>query len=287
MISPIKPINAVKESITSVQPKQIKSLPDSFEHCKTFAEKEIDKLNILNNFINIKCLENLNTFEKINLKNVINNGQINEFYPTISGYKPACLIATKKSTKYLEKIKSTKDIPLETISYKRFGIHQSIILNKKLITNIIQENKDIFTSRLNLEPNTSDEIIYKNLKQALKTNDYDDLLGMTLGYPRNDSIIFNIEQLATKAKNIDAPELRNNVPKHKKILLEYLNSENSIYKNTNFKQEIEQSIKNIKEITPFKQGYYKFINYTGQENLELKKTVKSFENDFTCEKIIK
>ena len=287
MINLIKPINTVKGIASNIQTLTLKTLPDCFEHCKSPAEKEIEKFNILSNFLNIKCLENLNTFEKINLKNIINSGQITEFYPTISGYKPACLISAQKATKYLEKIAPTKDVPLETINYKRFGCHHSIILNKKMVTELIKQNRDIYTNRLNLTPNTSDEIIYKNLKKALKTDGFDDLLGITLGYPRKDSLIFCVEQIASKTKNIDPTELRNNIPKHKEVLLEYLNNENSIYKNADFKEEIEQSIKNIKEIKPYKQIYYKFINYTNGENIDLQKKVKSFLNDFTCEKILK
>lgn len=284
MISPIKPINAVRETISSVQPK-LKSLPDSFEHCKSFAEKEVEKFKAWGNFIKIKCLEHLNTFEKIALKNTIENSYELDFYQTLFGTKPSCFISGTKNLGFLKKI-SLENKNLEAINYKRHGFQHAIILNKESVNKIINENKDIFTDRLKLPENTPVGNIYSKLKTALKQSDYDELLGITLGFPRKDSIIFGLEQGVKKTKNIDPVELRKDVPKFKEEILEFLDSKDCPYKDSRLKEEIKEIINNISDIKPCNKKYYKYIKYTNDSDVVIDKSIKDFEENFTYDKLL-
>ena len=284
MINPIKLIKVVREPISSVQPK-LKSLPDSFEHCKSLAEKEVENFKVWGNFIKIKCLEHLNTFEKITLKNTVENGLELDFYQTIFGTKPSCLISGDKNLGFLKKI-SLENKELEAINYKRFGNHHAILFNKNLVTEIIESNKDVFTDRLNLPADTPIGNVYKKLKTALKQNDYDDLLGITLGFPRKESIIYGLEQGVKKTKNIDTVELRKDVPKFKEAILEFIDSKDCPYKNPQLKEEIKEIIYNISNIKPCNKRYYKYIKYTNDNDVAVNKSIKDFEENFTCDKIL-
>lgn len=127
--------------------------------------------------------------------------------------------------------------------YKRFDsqncFYNTFILNSELCKKLINKNKSLFESKLNITEEISADDIYKILIQKnspLFKGDYRyaDIRGILLGYPVKNSILFNLERM------LPTYEQRNfkNVEKHKKLLAEHLESENYAKLTPNYKREI-------------------------------------------------
>ena len=288
MINPINPIKYtknIKETIIKIKPHFF-SKPDTFEKSSSRLEKEVDKITKWENLSKIKVFKNLRTYEINKLIHKNKPRHTYELLATLSNYKPAYLTSSSKNLNFTKKITSNKNNPLDIVCTKVDGSYHSIILNKNLVLDVIKNNKDIYTHRLNIDKNSSINDIYKKLQEQFKKNLDDDILGITLGFPRKDSMIFALEN---KIKTYTDPnfiiDLRNDVAKYKQFLLKELDN-SSIYKDTNLKNELKESINSITQIKPYGNISYRFINYNKNWTSNIDKQVKGFEENFLVETLL-
>lgn len=178
---------------------------------------------------------------------------------TKNGYKPACVASSlKKHTEV--NVSQTCDI----ISYNKKTPYDTWyidwFLNINKVQDIIKNNRPFFALRLGLDSDSSVEKIYDSLKEILPKHDkYDDLVGITLGFPKYNSMIFNLERFA--GMNC---ENRNNLKTYKMKLQEALRKPDSPYANldNNEKASLEKAISGIKRIKGFHNSLYDFVLYT-------------------------
>ena len=122
------------------------------------------------------------------------------------------------------------------------------ILNKEQTKQTINENKELYTKRMDLEPNTPTDDIYEHLigedSPLKQQHGYDDIIGVTLGFSPINSILFQLEQnLPEKGSTRRSPIY------HANLIDKEFNSENSPYKDFSdeFKSNIQSSIDFIKK----------------------------------------
>ena len=163
-------------------------------------------------------------------------------------------------------------------------VNQAYLLNKDLVKNKIAENKELFATRLGLSKNTTVDEIYQNilstngnfLKSAgLALSGLNDLAGIVLGYPRTDSLIFELEMRSPR--DIAQERYHKDLSNYKKKLIDILYSENSPYKNMSdeFKADLAEKINSITEIKSSKNALgvdvseaYPFVSYV-EDPIEL------------------
>ena len=170
------------------------------------------------------------------------NIDIESFILTSTGARPA--VFTNYSPLF-EKIKSTN---FDTVIFNFKDWAGTIVINKKAAFENIQRNKDFYTQRLNLPKTASDDEIYKILtggNSPYKDRNNTDFIGMMLGFPRKDNLIFQLEGDA--GSNI---ALRKNPEKMKEVLLKELHSPNCVYAKFDdaFKKELEDAINSITSV---------------------------------------
>ena len=144
----------------------------------------------------------------------------------------------------------------------------TFFFNKKAALENIHRNKSFYTQRLNLPKNVSDDDIYKILtgeNSPLKNYKERDLIGMIMGFPYKNNLIFKLEDDARVHLS-----LRKNPEKFKEALIKELHSPNCIYAKFDdaFKKDLEDSIKSITTVResadlglPFG---YTFINFVDE-----------------------
>lgn len=206
---------------------------------------------------------------------------------TKNGYKPACVASSLKKhpevnvSQTCDRVSYNKKTPYDTWYIDWF-------LNINKVQDIIKNNRPFFTLRLGLDSDSSVEKIYGSLKEILPKHDkYDDLVGITLGFPKYNSMIFNLERYA--GMNC---ENRNNLKTYKMKLQEALNKQDSPYANldNNEKAGLEKAISEIKKIREFHNSLYDFVLYTKEpeeinrikkETSQYKKSEKSNSLDIS------
>lgn len=256
---------------------------------RLYSNPELKKVLNKDTFKNLKIFENLNTSEKESLyKGLLGFGDERFFFPTVSGHKPACIVAAiNRDFKCLSKIKD-KNLEFIHLEPHKFGRNNSLcyntyVLNKKLVLETIERNKDIYTTRLNLSQKASNEEIYSKLKDVLKsTKGEHDIEGLTLGFPRKSCMIFHLEQVGGISY-----ELRSKPEEYKKAILEVLRSKNSPYKNLPKKtiKDLEKSINEISVSDERLSPYMDFVNYVNepQEFERIRKAAENFDKTFKAE----
>ena len=179
------------------------------------------------NFSKIKYFKDLNCFQRIkSLYKLKKSNSANEFFATLNGNKPACFLGAGDGVAHLKNNKEFLAKCDIIINNK-----DCYILNKNKLKEFIKNNKEIYTSRLEMKKDASiDEIYNKLLKSEafVKGSTSQDLLGITLGFPKYSSMMFNLERIA----NLSYLN-RNNPASYKESLLKVLRGENSPYKNLN------------------------------------------------------
>jgi len=174
------------------------------------------------------------------------------------------------------------NIELVTVSQCEMGkirVFNDYMINKNSLFKIIRKNKDIYISQLNLKKNASIKQIYNSLLSYTKNNNClpDDLLGISLGFPRYDSMIYNIESIANLPKERCSSDYISK-------LLETFKRKDFPYKTKDkkFLEKLQKAIKNInqenlKDIAvkgSYHDGLYSFINYCDDAE-ELQRIVAS------------
>lgn len=172
--------------------------------------------------------------------------------------KPSVLLAGKfpyfKNNDKYSFVRRTLKTPTRTSIVESPNI---FILNNKLTKQTIDENKELYTKRMDLEPDTPTDEIYENLigeNSPLKQqHGYDDIIGITLGFSPINSILFQLEQnLPEKGSTRRSPIL------HANLVDKEFNSENSPYKDfsEDFKSNVQSSIDFIKKNSFKKEDLY-------------------------------
>lgn len=259
---------------------------------------EIAKFKDINIFKKLKISKNLTSSEQMQALNVLTNyGNQEIFLATLKGTKPTALLSECKQVdnvkdltiNVLEKLNLGKNFTLvdgEVFAFSGRITKNKYLFNNKEVLNIIKQNKEIFALRLNLPESTPIKEIYKALIQSCKNNNgkmADDLLGLTLGFPKFDSIIYHLEKCG---KILSKDRLS---PDFKEKLIAVLRGSDSPYKGLPEKilSSIESMIqkistdklKNIATQGSFNNELYQFINYV-DDPVELARINKTTENFF-------
>jgi len=259
--------------------------------------KYVDSLAIFYSNPELKKVRNWKNFSKLNLFKDMSTAEKKKLYadimpvrdekilfPTISGHKPACiLLSFKGDFQALSKIKNKnldfvhlKPEPYSTTSQ----CWRTFVLNKKEVLKVIERNKDIYTTRLDLPKNSSLEEIYSKLKPALESSSMHDLVGLTLGFPRKSSMIFQLERSGKIPY-----ELRAKPEEFRTKILETLRSEESPYRNLeeSVRKDLENSIADIhiskKKVSPY-MDFINFINEPEELN-RIREAAADFDRTFS------
>lgn len=209
----------------------------------------------------LDVVKNLSVDEQKKLLEVLEKtSDLEDFLVTSVGEKPMCFVNCNKGLD-IEKLKVGG---FDAIKFNHtLGNYDAMFLiNKKMVKNLIEEHTELYQKRLGLDENASFDDIYKALiadfsgGKPLKQ----DLLGVTLGYGKENSMIFALEGYIP---GFD-PSMRGDLNTFKQRLKEALYSENSPYKDfsDDFKAGLADEIDVMKRVSnPLLPGYYS-IDYT-------------------------
>lgn len=191
-------------------------------------KKAVDNM-VENHLDKIELTQNLDKNEKKDfLKNI--SSDRSSFADFTFGAKPALLITGKneylKPSQSHDIVRRTLNIPLQ--DGKSVNIDNTFILNKEKTKQVIEENKILYTKRMNMDDNSTTEEIYSELigdNSPLLKNEAHDLIGITLGYSPINSVLFQLDN--SIPANLEA---RQNLNTYKTALLNKLYDEDSPYK---------------------------------------------------------
>ena len=250
------------------------------------------KIDDFDVFKNLKMCKNLSMAEKeVAYNTLMKCGNKDIFLGTLSGDKPMSILSavqkiddmSGKPLDILKKLDLGDNIVFVKANHWSDGCYYSFfndyIINKKSLFDVIKNNKKLYTSRLNLKKNAPIQDIYEALVDMSKKNNGlpDDLLGISLGFPRYDSMIYNIESIANLPKERCSSDYISK-------LLETFKRNDFPYKTKDkrFLEKLQEAIKNInqenlKDIAikgSYHDGLYSFINYCDDAD-ELQRIVAS------------
>ena len=253
------------------------------------------------NFNRIALLKGLSS-EEIAILQKSADMDANCFFPTLTGHKPACIIGRGEDLSFLSKIKTKNSLGnnFDFVHLKELN-NQTFVLNKEKTLEIISRNKDFYTARLGLGNNSSIDDIYNFMLQhknqvfnCTQTGKFNDLVGITLGFPKQSSMMYQLEILCdvSNLKNIKyVAELRKNPTLYKKIMLETLNKNKELYKNLSV-DEYNGLVKAIENYKPIKtegiaDRYYQYVKLADEptEFARINNSVDDFIKDFSIEKL--
>lgn len=243
-----------------------------------------------NDFENFEIFAPFSEDERIDFVDYMEAGfsETETFCMFALGQKPSVLLSG--NSEYIElakKINNVDKVSAEVIvgDDKRervFPVNQIFLFNKSMVQDVIKDNLELFTSRLELPKGTSISKIYEELLSedgpiacdgATMKSTYNDIIGLLLGYPKASCMIYELE------RRIPNPKLRysKDLTEYKQELLKLLHSENSPYKNMSkeFVKNLADKISSIKDIkrAPLLLGGfegYPFMYYTDEPDEILK-----------------
>lgn len=256
--------------------------------------KTLAKIDDFEVFKGLKMCKNLSLNEKeLAHKILIKNGNKNIFLGVLSGDKPASLLSaiTRADDSINNPLDILKKLDLgNNIEWVRannwntetVNFFNEYMINKKCLSKIIKNNKNIYTSQLDIDKTSSVRKIYEALINYSKNNDGlpDDLLGISLGFPKYDSMIYHLEGIYNLRQERLSPDFT-------KKLLEVFYKDDFPYKNID-KKTLENLMKSIKNINQenlkdiaikgsYSNGLYDFINFCDDTN-ELERISKMTTN---------
>lgn len=280
MISSISPINFTSK-ISPLANPVTKLLPiDTFQSQQAEYFYKYKECFQWENFSRIKLFDKFNSLEKKIFKTeVLLN--MDQFFATALGYKPAFL---SPQLHYVKKLTPLTNQLLDIVSYKSDKNKCVIMFNRNSVKELIGENKNIYIQLLNLDNKSSVDEIYNTLIHCQDLLAKEDLLGITLGFPIEDSLIFKLDNTLLN-KGIDTIELRKNIEQYKKTLLEFLHSEQCPYQNDSLIKEIENSILKIQNIKPQVKLYLKYISFLDTDSQQTK-NIDKYLQEFSIDKLI-
>lgn len=197
------------------------------------------------NLASIPHLSNLTPEERKCLTTtLIKLGGFDEFLLTVTDNKPATLLFDINNINIPDKIKGHKVLKKKIENDET----RCYILNEKEVKKIIDENKELFETRLNATGKSTDEIydLLTNSNTSPLLNDdinsVSDMVGLILGYPKTSSIIY---YLMLNSKNFLSN--KSCLETKKNNLIDYIYSDKSPYINMDddFLSELTDNIQNI------------------------------------------
>lgn len=261
------------------------------EKILTGIEKEVKACYDKKNIDKIEFFKTLSEEEKNCISRSVPDHQ---FIATLSGHKPAwfCEHGFNGNIDF-SKIKLNPNISdkfdVIELPDKAQGLY---FLNKQEVFNIIENNKDLYCAHLGLNSSAKTEKIYKSLLKALKEGSVavckkgEALFGITLGFPRHSSMIFEMERELKKHNS----DLRKNIPLFKEKLIELLHSDACPFKHypKSILDKLENHIKlmnNVRNGTNVCQCIVFGDEKTTLNSLQKKQ--QSFDKNFKVEDLIK
>lgn len=240
---------------------------DYYKAANDLIENKLDKLELT---------KDLSSEEQDDFKNNLFATDKLTLVPFIMDTKPSILLTGEfpyfqNSDKYdfVSRILNSKTKKSIVTTPNKF------ILNKELTKKTIDENKEIYTKRMNLDDNSSVDTIYKKLvgeNSPLKEQyGFDDIIGITLGFSPINSVLFQLEDYIP-----DKIFSRRNPINHAQQLDEVFNSETSPYNNFSdeFKEKVQESIDFIKNRSFRKEDFtpigYSYIQLAPDEDFSNK-----------------
>jgi len=211
----------------------------------------------------LKFLKNLSQDEQETfIKGLRTDTNATQLLMTAIGEKPACWVICNKNIDTSKLGNGEFDVVKQFIGGKLGNEYCNIaVLNKKQVTDLIAENYELYQKRLNLPDGTPVGDVYKTFVKELEEGNFSlhDLLGVTLGYGRENSLIFALER---SIPNVTV-DIRADLKTYKQVLKDALYSENSPYKDFDdaFKAGLVESIDAIKNISKPDDEGYMFIDY--------------------------
>ena len=255
------------------------------------------------NFSRVALLKGLSSEEIAILQKSMRCSDARCFFPTLTGHKPACIIGMGEDLSFLSRIKTKNPLgsKFDFVHLKELN-NQTFVLNKEKVLEVISRNKELYTARLGLANNSSIDDIYNFMLQyknqvfnCTQTGKFNDLVGITLGFPKQSSIMFQLEGLCdlSNLKNIKCiSELRKNPSLYKKIMLEALNKNKELYKNLSV-DEYNGFVRAIEKYKPIKikgiaDRYFQYVKLADEpaEFARINKSVENFIKDFSIEKFV-
>ena len=217
------------------------------------------------------------------------------FQSTMEGKKPACILAgIDGDLHFLDKGDFDSAIEFAHTQFKTWGkrskIMNTYMFNKNEVLKIIEKNKEIYTKRLGMAKDCKSEEIYERLKHLFSVEKHEcgafsDIEGLTLGFPKHNTMIFQLENTG------DLFKLRKNPQEYKKQILDVLHSERSPYKDLSHHEveSLERTINSITDIGGFHNIMYDFIKFADEpaEFERIKKTTQQYlgtlsKINYTC-----
>ena len=197
------------------------------------------------------------------------------------GGKPSALIANVDGmTEILNKLK-TEGFDIVIVHFEGEPSN-AFIINKTQVKDIINDNKELFCKRLDLSENSTIDEIYTKLTSdpgplanggGSVQNNYTDLVGMILGFPKANTMIAELDYKLPQISNLD---------EKKQKMIELLYSDESPYKDMSdeFKDDLANKIRAMNSVTRSSEvvgiNTYQFSYYTA-EPAEISRIRKSLE----------
>ena len=246
------------------------------------------------NYTRLSVLKDLSPDEiKILYKSSYNDASC--FFPTLTGHKPACILGDGQDLSFLTKIKDNAAWGDKLDIVHLAKTNTTYILNKEKVLEVIQRNKDFYICRLGLPKESPLEDIYSYMLQhkdkvfnCCCEGNYQDIVGITLGFPRMSSILFQLEHL-TGSNSMFL--LREDPAQYRKVLLSVLNNNKELYENLspNEYNEIVQAIRNYVPIKTktLANKYYQYVKLANEpeEFARIEQSIADFINTFSVKKL--
>lgn len=251
---------------------------------------ELERLKAPIIFNKIGIFNKLNPAEKEQCyKDIISSiDDCGGFFTTLFGYKPACTIYDANSSpeflnKIIYKTPTTIVHAGRTINPEFFN---SYVINRDMVYEIIDEDKQLFTSRLNLNQFTPTKDVYSALISCLSnnSNSIKDLEGIILGFPKYNSIIFQLEHISK------AMPYRADKNLHRTKLADALYAWDSPYRKlpTEEFNEIAKQVRMAEIKKTPKNPYFQYVKFVDESETEecLFQTSRNFNGEFSADNLI-
>lgn len=283
-------VNKNKSGQKSVAPSFCASAnPGTLRYTPLFS-CELERLKESTIFNKIKMFSRLDSAERRQCyEDIISSiADCGCFFTTVLGYKPACTVYDKyRPLNFLNRIEYQNPTTIihagRTINPEYFN---SYILNRDMVYDIINKDKTLFATRLNLSQNATIDDIYSALVKCLSynANSIKDLEGLILGFPKYNSVLFQLDNISK------AREYRNNPYIHRIILSDALNAYNSLYKKLPSKEfrKIDTMVKIAEVKNVPKNPYFQYVKFVDEPESEgvLFQKASNFNGEFSAEILI-
>lgn len=205
----------------------------------------------------LEVVKNLSAQEQKALIEGLKAGaDIDDFLMTAVGEKPMCFVDCNKDLD-IEKLRIAGFDAIK-FNHPYDTLDSMLLINKKMVKNLIEEHTEFYQKRLALSDDASADDIYRALIKDFSRDDIPfkrDLLGVTLGYGKENAMIFALEDFIPDFNF----SMRSDLRTYKKALKTALYSENSPFKDFDdaFKAGLAEKIDGIKNIqNPNVPGYH-------------------------------